>query len=202
MNKITLLGRLTKDVELKLIGDRPLAEFSLAVNRRYKNAQGERETDFFNCKLWGKTAETLQQHTMKGQQLLVSGRVENRTFVNQEGQNVKFTEVIVEEFDFVEKSPNQVTGFNQNGFNGNGFNQNQGGFNQNQRGFSTVSGYSTVNANGNASGYFQNQNQNGFNQNQRGFNDFNGFKTGATNPNNGFNQNQNGFNVNEDDLPF
>ena len=201
MNKITLLGRLTKDVELKLIGDRPLAEFSLAVNRRYKNAQGERETDFFNCKLWGKTAETLQQHTMKGQQLLVSGRVENRTFTNQEGQNVKFTEVIVEEFDFVEKSPSQNQGFNQNGFNGNGFNQNQGGYNQNQRGFSTVSGYSTVNANGNASGYFQNQNQNGFNQNQ-GFNDFNGFKTGATNTNSGFNQNQGGFNVNEDDLPF
>lgn len=192
MNKITLLGRLTKDVELKLIGDRPLAEFSLAVNRKYKNAQGERETDFFNCKLWGKTAETLQQHTMKGQQLLVSGRVENRTFVNQEGQNVKFTEVIVEEFDFVEKNPNQNNGYNQGGFNGNGFNQNQGGFNQN--------GFNTVNANGNASGYFQNQNQNGFNQNQ-GFNSFNGFKTGATNPNNGFNQNQ-GFNVNEDDLPF
>ena len=197
MNKITLLGRLTKDVELKLIGDRPLAEFSLAVNRKYKNAQGERETDFFNCKLWGKTAETLQQHTMKGQQLLVSGRVENRTFVNQEGQNVKFTEVIVEEFDFVEKSPNQNNGYNQGGFNGNGFNQNQGGFNQN--------GFNTVNANGNASGYFQNQSQNGFNQNQ-GFNSFNGFKTGATNPNNGFNQNQGGFNnvqnVNEDDLPF
>lgn len=192
MNKITLLGRLTKDVELKLIGDRPLAEFSLAVNRKYKNAQGERETDFFNCKLWGKTAETLQQHTMKGQQLLVSGRVENRTFVNQEGQNVKFTEVIVEEFDFVEKKPNQNNGFSQGGFNGNGFNQNQGGFNQN--------GFNTVNANGNASGYFQNQSQNGFNQNQ-GFNNFNGFKTGATNPNNGFNQNQ-GFNVNEDDLPF
>lgn len=197
MNKITLLGRLTKDVELKLIGDRPLAEFSLAVNRKYKNAQGERETDFFNCKLWGKTAETLQQHTMKGQQLLVSGRVENRTFVNQEGQNVKFTEVIVEEFDFVEKSTNQNNGYNQGGFNGNGFNQNQGGFNQN--------GFNTVNANGNASGYFQNQSQNGFNQNQ-GFNSFNGFKAGATNPNNGFNQNQGGFNnvqnVNEDDLPF
>lgn len=186
MNKITLLGRLTKDVELKMIGDRPLAEFSLAVNRKYKNAQGERETDFFNCKLWGKTAETLQQHTMKGQQLLVSGRVENRTFVNQEGQNVKFTEIIVEEFDFVEKSPNQNNGFSQGGYN-------QGGFNNNQ-------GFNTVNANGNASGYFQNQNQNGFNQNQ-GFNNFNGFKTGATNPNNGFNQNQ-GFNVNEDDLPF
>ena len=200
MNKITLLGRLTKDVELKLIGDRPLAEFSLAVDRKYKNAQGERETDFFNCKLWGKTAETLQQHTMKGQRLLVAGRVEIRTFTNQEGQNVRFTEVIVEEFDFVEKSPNQNQGFNQNGFNQGGYNQ--GGFNQNQRGFSTVSGYSTVNANGNASGYFQqNQNQNGFNQNQ-GFNDFNGFKTGATNPNNGFNQNQGGFNVNEDDLPF
>nr|DAE82273.1 MAG TPA: Single strand binding protein [Caudoviricetes sp.] len=199
MNKITLLGRLTKDVELKLIGDRPLAEFSLAVNRRFKNAQGERETDFFNCKLWGKTAETLQQHTMKGQQLLVSGRVENRTFTNQEGQNVRFTEVIVEEFDFVEKSPNHNQGFNQNGFNQGGYNQ--GGFNQNQGGFNQ-NGFSTVNANGNASGYFQqNQNQNGFNQNQ-GFNDFNGFKTGATNTNNGFNQNQNGFNVNEDDLPF
>lgn len=198
MNKITLLGRLTKDVELKLIGDRPLAEFSLAVNRRFKNAQGERETDFFNCKLWGKTAETLQQHTMKGQQLLVSGRVENRMFTNQEGQNVKFTEVIVEEFDFVEKSPNQNQGFNQGGFNNNGFNQNQGGYNQ---GGFNQNGFNTVNANGNASGYFQNQSQNGFNQNQ-GFNSFNGFKTGATNPNNGFDQNQNGFNVNEDDLPF
>lgn len=195
MNKITLLGRLTKDVELKLIGDRPLAEFSLAVNRKYKNAQGERETDFFNCKLWGKTAETLQQHTMKGQQLLVSGRVENRTFVNQEGQSAKFTEVIVEEFDFVEKSPNN--GFSQGGFNQSGFNQNQGGYNQG--GFNNNQGFNTVNANGNASGFF-NQNQ-GFNQQN-----FNGFRTGATNPNNGFNQNQGGFNnvqnVNEDDLPF
>lgn len=197
MNKITLLGRLTKDVELKLIGDRPLAEFSLAVDRKYKNAQGERETDFFNCKLWGKTAETLQQYTMKGQRLLVSGRVENRTFVNQEGQNVKFTEVIVEEFDFVEKSPNQNNGFSQGGFNQNGFNQNQGGYNQG--GFNNNQGFNTVNANGNASGFF-NQNQ-GFNQQN-----FNGFRTGATNPNNGFNQNQGGFNnvqnVNEDDLPF
>ena len=107
---------------------------------------------------------------MKGQQLLVSGRVENRTFVNQEGQNVKFTEVIVEEFDFVEKSPNQNNGFSQGGFNQNQGGYNQGGFNNNQ-------GFNTVNANGNASGYFQNQSQNGFNQNQ-------------------------GFNVNEDDLPF
>ena len=201
MNKITLLGRLTKDVELKMIGDRPLAEFSLAVDRKYKNAQGERETDFFNCKLWGKTAETLQQYTMKGQRLLVAGHVENRTFVNQEGQNVRFTEVIVEEFDFVEKSPNN--GFSQGGFNQNGFNQNQGGYNQG--GFNNNQGFNTVNANGNASGYFNNQNQGGFNQNQ-GFNNFNGFKTGATNPNNGFNQNQGGFNnvqnVNEDDLPF
>lgn len=195
MNKITLLGRLTKDVELKLIGDRPLAEFSLAVDRKYKNAQGERETDFFNCKLWGKTAETLQQHTAKGQKLLVAGRVENRIFVNQEGQNVRFTEVIVEEFDFVEKSPN--SGFSQGGFNQNGFNQNQGGYNQG--GFNNNQGFNTVNANGNASGFF-NQNQ-GFNQQN-----FNGFRTGATNPNNGFNQNQGGFNnvqnVNEDDLPF
>lgn len=196
MNKITLLGRLTKDVELKLIGDRPLAEFSLAVDRKYKNAQGERETDFFNCKLWGKTAETLQQYTMKGQRLLVAGRVEIRTFTNQEGQNVKFTEVIVEEFDFVEKSQNN--GFNQGGFNQNGFNQNQGGYNQG--GFNqNQGGFNTVNANGNASGFF-NQNR-GFNQQN-----FNGFRTRATNPNNGFNQNQGGFNnvqnVNEDDLPF
>lgn len=100
MNKIVLLGRLTRDIELRQAGETSVANFSLAVNRTFKR-DGEPDADFFNCVVFGKRAETLAQYVHKGNQLAIEGHVQIGQYTNKDGVNVKTFEVMVDGFDFI-----------------------------------------------------------------------------------------------------
>lgn len=100
MNKIVLLGRLTRDIELRQTGETSVANFSLAVNRTFKR-DGEPDADFFNCVAFGKRAETLAQYVHKGNQLAIEGHVQMGQYTNKDGANVKTFEVMVDGFDFI-----------------------------------------------------------------------------------------------------
>ncbi|WP_300903737.1 single-stranded DNA-binding protein [Faecalibaculum rodentium] len=106
MNITNLTGRMTKDIELRTTqSGKTVANFTLAVNRRFKS-QGQPDADFFRCQAWGKTAEVLHQYTHKGSQIGVTGRLQNRSYENQQGQNVEITEVIVESMDLLDSRNN------------------------------------------------------------------------------------------------
>ena len=104
-NKVILMGNLTADPELRTTTTgQNVASFTIAVNRTWNNAQGERqeETSFINCTAWGKTGETIAKYVSKGRQLLVSGRLQQRTWQDKDtGKNRSALDVVVEEFSFV-----------------------------------------------------------------------------------------------------
>ena len=87
INNLTLVGRLTKDPDLKYTGNgTAVATFTLAVNRNFTNQSGEREADFINCVIWRKPAETLANYAKKGVLIGVTGRIQTRSYDNQQGQ--------------------------------------------------------------------------------------------------------------------
>ena len=103
INNITLAGRLTKDSDLRYTSDgTATATFSLAVNRPFKSASGEREADFINCVIWRKNAENLANFTRKGSLVGITGRIQTRNYENKEGQRVYVTEVVAENFALLE----------------------------------------------------------------------------------------------------
>ncbi|CYU89374.1 TPA: single-stranded DNA-binding protein [Streptococcus suis] len=108
INNIVLVGRLTRDVELRYTpSNQAVATFTLAVNRNFKNqATGEREADFINCVIWNKQAENLANWTKKGHLIGITGRIQTRSYDNQQGQRVYVTEVVAESFQLLEKRDN------------------------------------------------------------------------------------------------
>lgn len=113
INNVTLVGRLTKDVELKYTpANQAVAQFVLAVNRTFKNTNGEREADFINCVIWRQSAENLANWAKKGALLGITGRIQTRNYENAQGQRVYVTEVIAENFQMLE-SRNQQQGQQQ-----------------------------------------------------------------------------------------
>lgn len=103
MNKIILTGRLTRDAELRYTTSNvAVSNFSLAVNRDFKNQEGEYETDFINCVAYRKLAETIAEYTRKGDKLGVDGRLQIRTYDNNEGKKVYVSEVVVNGIEFLE----------------------------------------------------------------------------------------------------
>ena len=103
INNVVLVGRLTKDPDLKYTGNgQAVATFTLAVNRNFTNQSGEREADFINCVIWRKPAETLANYARKGTLLGVTGRIQTRNYENQQGQRVYVTEVVAENFQLLE----------------------------------------------------------------------------------------------------
>ena len=108
MNKIILMGRLTKEPELKYIPntDKGVAKFTLAVPRAFKKD----ETDFINCTAFGKQAEIIASYVTKGQRLLVEGALQIGSYTNKEGAKVYTTDVIVNSFNFIEKATGGATG--------------------------------------------------------------------------------------------
>lgn len=103
INNTVLVGRLTKDPGLKYTANgQAAASFTLAVNRSFKNANGDREADFINCVIWRKPAETLANYARKGTLLGVTGRIQTRNYENQQGQRVYVTEVVVENFQLLD----------------------------------------------------------------------------------------------------
>ena len=103
MNSVQLIGRLTKDSDLRYTSDgTATATFSLAVNRPFKSASGEREADFINCVIWRKNAENFANLTRKGSLVGITGRIQTRNYENKEGQRVYVTEVVAENFTLLE----------------------------------------------------------------------------------------------------
>ena len=104
MNKVILIGRLTKDIELRYTqtNNTAVASFCLAVNRKFVKNGEERQADFFNIIAWNKLAETISKYLFKGNQVAISGRLETRSCDDENGQKHYVTEVIAEEVDFIE----------------------------------------------------------------------------------------------------
>lgn len=103
INSVCLVGRLTRDPELKYTTSNiAVATFSLAVNRNFKDANGERETDFINCVIWRQQAENLANWAKKGALIGITGRIQTRSYENQQGQRVYVTEVVAENFQMLE----------------------------------------------------------------------------------------------------
>ena len=99
MNKVILLGNMTKDPELKYTStNKPVVTFSLAINREFGEG-----TDFFTLQAWSNTAEFISKYFRKGSRLAIVGRLQNRTWQDNEGKNHNVTEIIVESVDFAEK---------------------------------------------------------------------------------------------------
>lgn len=127
MNNVNLIGRLTKPVDLRYTQSGvAYGMFTIAVNRRFKNQNGEREADFINCVIWKKSAENLANFTNKGALIGVSGAIQTRNYDNQQGQRVYVTEVLVENFDLLESRKTADNGvLNSGGINTQSYNKNQ-----------------------------------------------------------------------------
>ncbi len=111
MNKFQFLGRLTRDPESRVLpnSNTPVTTFSLAVNRRFADANGERKTDFFNLTAFGKLADFCAKYYRKGQQVLVEGRIQNRSWDDQNGQKRYATDFIIENAYFADSRRDQDT---------------------------------------------------------------------------------------------
>ena len=133
INNVVLVGRLTRPVDLKYTPNGvAVGTFSVACDRRFKNQQGTRETDFINCRIWRERAETLAKYTRKGSLIGVEGRIETRTYENRQGQKVYVTEVVAENFSLLEsKNITEQRPMNDsyNGYSQQNQYQSQGGFN-------------------------------------------------------------------------
>lgn len=112
MNKIILMGRLTRDPETRYSqGENQLAisRFSLAVDRRFKR-QGEAEADFFNCTAFGRQAEFVEKYLKQGTKIVLTGRVQNDNYTNKNGEKVYSVQIIAEEIEFAESKSAQSGG--------------------------------------------------------------------------------------------
>ena len=108
MNSTCLVGRLTKDVELRYTPSNvAVTTFTLAVNRTFKNENGDREADFINCVMWRQQAEKLANWAKKGALIGITGRIQTRSYDNQQGQRVYVTEVVAEIFQLLESKGQQ-----------------------------------------------------------------------------------------------
>ncbi|WP_125767706.1 single-stranded DNA-binding protein [Lapidilactobacillus wuchangensis] len=185
INRVVLIGRLTRDVELRYTGSgTAVATFTLAVNRQFTNAQGEREADFISCVLWRKAAENFANFTHKGSLVGVEGRVQTRNYENNQGNRVYVTEVVVDNFSLLEPKSSQDgshTNMGGNANNGGGYQSNNNTNNNNN--------FNNQNPTGPTNGTANNQNQGN-----------NGGNNNATND--PFADSSEPIDISDDDLPF
>ena len=121
MNKVILMGRLTRDPEVRYsqgANQTAIARFSVAVDRRFKR-DGEPTADFFNCTSFGRQAEFVERYLHKGTKVVLSGRIQNDNYTNKEGQMVYSVQIMVEDIEFAE-SKNAAGGGNEGGYNNGG----------------------------------------------------------------------------------
>ncbi|EAA0224391.1 TPA: single-stranded DNA-binding protein [Listeria monocytogenes] len=119
MNRVVLVGRLTKDPDLRYTpAGAAVATFTLAVNRPFKNTQGEQEADFINCVVWRKPAENVANFLKKGSMAGVDGRVQTRNYEDKDGKRVFVTEVVAESVQFLEPKNNNTGGSTSNNYQG------------------------------------------------------------------------------------
>lgn len=181
INNVTLVGRLTRDVELRYTGSGiAVGSFTLAIERPYTNAQGERETDFINCVIWRKSAETMANFTTKGSRVGITGRIQTRNYQNNEGRTVYVTEVVAENFQMLESKAETDQRRTEQG----------GGSSYNSGGYS----------NSNSQPFSNNQSQQNTNQAPGNNNQNNNFSAGYDND--PFEKNDDAIDISDDDLPF
>lgn len=101
MNKVVLMGRTTRDVEVRYSSETAVARMTLAVDRRIKKESGQ-QTDFISCVAFGKTAEFLSKYGVKGTKFAVTGRIQTGSYTNHDGVKVYTTDVVIEEVEFAE----------------------------------------------------------------------------------------------------
>jgi single-strand DNA-binding protein len=119
MNKVILIGNLTKDPELRYTPNGvAVATFTLAINRPRTNQAGEREADFINIVAWQKLADLCATYLRKGRQAAVEGRLQTRSYDNKEGKKVYVTEVVAENVQFLGGKPGEGSGGYDSGFGG------------------------------------------------------------------------------------
>ncbi len=103
LNRVVLVGRMTRDPELRRTGNgTPVTSFTLAVNRAFTNQSGEKQADFIQCVIWNKGAENTAKYCSKGSLVGVDGRLQTRSYQDNNGQNRNVTEVICESVQFLE----------------------------------------------------------------------------------------------------
>ena len=191
INRVVLVGRLTRDPELRYTANgAAVASFTVAVNRQFTNSQGEREADFINCVIWRKAAENFSNFTNKGSLVGIDGRLQTRNYENQQGQRVYVTEVVVENFSLLESRAES-----EKRNSGAGSNQAPSYNNNNQSSQSPFGNNNNNNYGNNAgNGDFDNSNNNSNNNNQ----------SNNSNNNNGdpFANNSKPIDISDDDLPF
>lgn len=108
INNVVLVGRLTKDIDLRYTGSgTAVGTFTLAVNRQFTNQAGEREADFINCVIWRKSAENFANFTRRGALVGITGRIQTRHYEGNDGKRVYVTEVVADNFTLLE--PKQTT---------------------------------------------------------------------------------------------
>lgn len=106
MNDVILLGRLTRDPELRFTtAGNPVCQFTLAVQRNYKNKEGNYDADFLNVVMWGTSGERLSKTVLKGQRVLVHGQIQVRNYTNKNGDKRWVTEIISNKFEYIEAKP-------------------------------------------------------------------------------------------------
>ena len=119
MNKVILMGRLTRDAEVRYSqGDNAsaVARFSLAVDRRFKREGDEQTADFINCVAFGKTGEFMERFGHKGTKFVVEGRIQTGSYTNKDGQKVYTTDVVVENIEFAESKASGESNSNNGGY--------------------------------------------------------------------------------------
>ena len=109
MNKVCLIGRITKDPEIRYTTNNiAVATFSLAINRTYKNANGGYDADFINCIAFRNTADLLGKYVHKGDQLGIDGHIQTRNYDDKDGKKVYVTEIVVDSLDFTGNKKEQT----------------------------------------------------------------------------------------------
>ncbi len=125
MNKVILMGRLTRDPEIRYSqGDNPIAiaRYTLAVDRRFKRQGDDQTADFINCVVFGKGAEFAENYLKQATKIVVCGRIQTGSYTNKDGKKVYTTEVVVEEHEFAErKTVSTASGENTEGADEDGF---------------------------------------------------------------------------------
>ncbi|MBC2258086.1 single-stranded DNA-binding protein [Listeria booriae] len=181
MNRVVLVGRLTKDPELRYTpAGVAVATFTLAVNRNFTNQAGEREADFINCVVWRKPAENVANFLKKGSLAGVDGKVQTRNYEGQDGKRVYVTEILAESVQFLEpRSANS-------GANGGG------GYSNNSNGGGQQSSY-------NSGGGFNQQSDNSYGQQPQQQPQSQSYQARNTDP---FASDGKPIDISDDDLPF
>ena len=109
MNRVEIIGRLVRDVETTQLKGYLLSKFTIAVDRRYKDENGDKITDFFNCSCWRNLAENIDKYCHKGSKVYIAGELQNRCWENEKGKKQYFTEILVNECEFLDGKQKEDT---------------------------------------------------------------------------------------------